>query len=64
MWLASLAGLGVCSLVGLRAWIMLKKSSLRDLFPALAVAGAYELGRTLAVVARLGHGRRRKEAAE
>lgn len=63
MWLALLAGLGVCSLVGLRALIMLRKSSLRDLFPALAVAGAYELGRTLAVVARLGHGRR-KEATE
>jgi GT2 family glycosyltransferase len=58
---AALAGLSVLALMALRASIMVRAAS-PDFLRALAVAAAYELGRALALTARVGYGRRRRGA--
>ena len=62
-----LAGLSAGGLVviqiSLRATRMTMADRYRDWFGAWGVAAAYELGRAFAVVSRIGHGRRRQDAA-
>ena len=48
-------------LMTLRASLMVRAAS-PDFLRALAVAAAYELGRALALTARVGYGRRRRGA--
>lgn len=59
---AALAGLYVVSIVALRASLMVDRAS-SDVPRAVAVAGAYELGRALALATRAGHRLRRGGAA-
>jgi len=61
---ASLAGVSLLAVVGLRALRMLRAASPSDVFRAIAVAASYEFGRAFALVARFGHGWRRKGATE
>ena len=58
---ALVSGSVLIVIVSSRAWRMSKRGS-SEIPQALAVAGAYELGRALALGARAGHARRRKGA--
>jgi hypothetical protein len=59
---AALGALSVLVLMLLRASVMLGGAPARDFLRAFAVAAAYELGRALALTARVGYGRRRRGA--
>jgi glycosyl transferase family 2 len=56
---ATVAGLSVLVLMGLRASVMVTGARSREFPQAFAVAAAYELGRAFALTARVGHARRR-----
>jgi glycosyltransferase involved in cell wall biosynthesis len=60
--IAAVAGAAVLILMGLRASVMVVGAPSRDFPQAFAVAAAYELGRALALTARVGYGRRRRGA--
>jgi glycosyltransferase involved in cell wall biosynthesis len=47
---------------GLRATVMTFSNRFRDWLPAYAVAAAYESGRAMALISRIGYGKRRKGA--
>ncbi len=60
--IAVVSGVSVLVLMALRASVMVGGAPSRDFPQAFAVAAAYELGRALALTARVGYGRRRRGA--